>query len=153
MGRGNACVHGDYEGLFYVDYDNFNCYILDEDGNDTEEQDYDLQRELIDESIVNFKYNFIKKYPNFVLVDKWIHRDSNIILENGLFYIAIEDNEWSYAVKLLQREDLDFNAGGLQGKLYKTYLEGIKQVLFKQFNELGTYGGSWTSGTIKRDIE
>ena len=30
---------------------------------------------------------------------------------------------------------------------YKTYLEGIKECLFNQFEELG-YGGAWTSGRI-----
>ena len=63
MGRGNACIHGEFEGLFYIDYDNFTCYTVDEDGNETEERDYDLEQELVEDSIINFKYSFRKKIP------------------------------------------------------------------------------------------
>ena len=150
MGRGNACIHGEFEGLFYIDYDNFTCYTVDEDGNETEERDYDLEQELVEDSIINFKYSFRKKYPVFDFYGEK-RNGYGIILESGLFEIAIEDNEWSYAVKLLQREDLEFSAEGLQGKFYETYLKGIKECLFEQFDTLGVYSGAWTSGTIKKE--
>ena len=38
MGRGNVCVHGKYEGLYYVDYDNFYYDVTDEDDNPTGER-------------------------------------------------------------------------------------------------------------------
>jgi len=104
MGRGNACVHGEYETLFYIDYDNFICYVCDEDGNETEERDYDIESSDVDESIKQLKTS-IKNKTNMADCDYWISRDAHAILENKLFMIAIEDNEWSYAVKLLQKEE------------------------------------------------
>lgn len=40
MGRGNVCVSGDYEGLYYIDRDYFKVYMLDGDGNETDEINY-----------------------------------------------------------------------------------------------------------------
>ena len=70
-------------------------------------------------------------------------------MENDLFYIVTEDNEWSMAIKLIQKEDA---SGYLQSKTYEKYLNGIRDCLFMQFDELGVYAGPWTSGTIyKKD--
>lgn len=74
MGRGNVCVRGDYETLFYVDYDNFSVILVDSDGN-------------------------IK---------------------------------------------------GLQARHFQSYRNGLRDALFEQFEELGVYGGAWTSGRIRR---
>jgi hypothetical protein len=150
MGRGNECVHGDCEGLYYVDYDNFESYIYDfETDTETEERDYDLEREQIEESISKFKSDFMKKFKSFYKTDKWIG-DDQILLENNLFYIAVCDNQWSLCFKLLQKDDGINNFENLQSKHYRTYLNGMRDTLFNQFSELGIYSGAWTSGTIKR---
>jgi hypothetical protein len=73
-------------------------------------------------------------------------------MENQLFEIKIEDNEWSYAVKLLQKEPgYDYDYTGLQKKHYKNYLNAIKEVLLELFPSIGCYGGAWTHGTIRRE--
>ena len=36
---------------------------------------------------------------------------------------------------------------------YQTYLDGMKEILFELYEELGTYSGAWTSGTIRREKE
>jgi hypothetical protein len=151
MGRGNTCVFGEYEGLFYIDWDNFSNEYEDEHGNII--QDYDLQREEWENSLDEFISDFTRKFKSFSKCNEWISRDEKAILENKLFYIAITDNEWSMAIKLIQKEQGYYNPGNienLQAKHYKTYLEGIKECLFNQFEELGTYGGAWTSGRICR---
>ena len=84
------------------------------------------------------------------LCDQWISRYEHAILENALFYIVVEDNEWSVAIKLIQKEDWLLNLDGLQAKHYQSYLNGMKDCLFEQFDELGTYGGPWTSGRIRK---
>lgn len=149
MGRGNTCVHGNYEGLYYVDWDNFPCEYEDEDGNTI--TDYDLQGEEFKNSLRMFVKDFLKICKSFSKCDCWIGREAHAILENKLFYIAIEDNEWSIAIKLLQKDNsyID-NIAGLQAGLYKHYLDAIKKCLFNQFETLGVYGGAWTSGTITR---
>ena len=61
-------------------------------------------------------------------------------------------NEWSYAVKLIQKECwYDNHLEGLQKKHYQNYLEGIKNILLEIFPEIGCYGGAWTHGTITRE--
>jgi hypothetical protein len=152
MGRGNCCVHREYEGLFFVDWNNFSSEWEDENGNIITD-DYDFQRDEWEESLYQFISDFKKKYPSFSECDKWINREEKAILENELFYIVTEDNEWSMAIKLIQKEQDYYKNGNieaLQKKHYNNYLEGIKKCLFNQFEEIGTYCGAWTSGRIKR---
>lgn len=150
MGRGNTCVFGDFEGLYYIDWDNFSSEYEDEHGNII--HDYDFQREELECSLYQFISDFTKKFKSFSKCDKWISGDDRAILENKLFYIAVTDNEWSVAIKLIQKEQgyHDGNIENLQAKHYETYLEGMKECLFNQFEELGTYAGPWTSGRIRR---
>ena len=151
MGRGNTCVFGDYEGLYYIDWDNFNAEYEDDNGNIIE--DYDLLREEWENSLYQFISDFTQKFKSFSRCDEWIGGDNRAILENKLFYVAIADNEWSIAIKLIQKEQeyyYDGNIENLQAKHYKTYLDGIRDCLFNQFEELGTYAGPWTSGRIRR---
>jgi hypothetical protein len=151
MGKGNVCVHGEYEGLYYIDWNNFSSQYDDEDGTHTE--DYDFQRDEWETSLYEFKAGLKKKYNSFTECDEWINRDERAVLENSLFYIVVEDNEWSMAIKLVQKEQDYYSRGNivnLQAGLYKKYLNGMKDVLFEQFEELGVYGGAWTSGTIKK---
>jgi hypothetical protein len=151
MGRGNTRVFGDYEGLFYIDWDNFGAEYEDENGNIIE--DYDLQMEEWENSLEQFISDFTQRFKSFSRCDEWISGDDRAILENKLFYIAVADNEWSVAIKLIQKEQEYYDNGNienLQAKHYTTYLEGIKECLFKQFDELGTYAGPWTSGRIRR---
>lgn len=151
MGRGNACVHGEHEGLFYVDWDNFSKEHEDEDGEIV--IDYDLQRSEWEDSLWQFKKDIQRKFKKFKECDKWISRYERAVLENKLFYIVVEDNEWSMAVKLIQKEQeyyQDGNFKNLQAKLCKIYLDGIRDCLFNQFDELGVYDGVWTSGRIRK---
>lgn len=166
MGRGNTCVFGKFEGLYYVDRDYIDCYIareMNEDGEyeqkmqcdmnypeDYNDYDYDdiLSGIYYDDFIQNFTAMMEEKFKSFVSTGK----DFGTIMENNLFEIEIEDNEWSYAVKLIQKEDwYDNHLEGLQKKHYQNYLEGIKVILLDLFPSIGCYGGAWAHGTIKRE--
>ena len=143
MGRGNTCVFGDYEGLYYIDWDNFS----------SEYEDDDFWRQEWESSLHQFISDFTHRFKSFSRCDEWISGDDRAILENRLFYIAITDNEWSVAIKLIQKEQKYYDSGNLenlQAKHYKTYLDGMKECLFNQFEELGIYTGPWTSGRIRR---
>lgn len=151
MGRGNACVFGKYEGLYYVDWDNFPDEYDDEDGNPI--KDYDWQREECRNSLDEFASEFKQKYKSFSDCDGWINRNEKAVLENNLFYIVAEDNEWSIAIKLIQKKQDCYSRGNienLQKGLYQKYLDGMKECLFNQFEELGAYGGPWTSERIRK---
>ncbi|XZH79275.1 hypothetical protein ACSW8S_15490 (plasmid) [Clostridium perfringens] len=150
MGRGNSCVYGDYEGLYYIDWDNF---LYEPEENDGLMNDWECQREQFDDSMDIFKEDFIDKFKSFTDCDKWISKTEKAILENSLFYIAIEDNDWSIAIKLMQKEQdcyCEGNLANLQKRHFENYLNGIRDVLFNQFNELGVYDGPWTSGIIHK---
>lgn len=166
MGRGNVCVFGKYEGLYYVDRDYIDCYIAKEaDANgeyenkmqcdmnypeDYEAFDYDdiLSSMFYDDFIQEFTSKMEKKFKSFVATGN----DYETIMENNLFEIEVEDNEWSYAIKLVQKEDdYDNHLEGLQKKHYQNYLNGIKTILLDMFPSIGCYGGAWTHGTITRE--
>lgn len=168
MGRGNVCVHGEAEGLYYIDCDYFDTYVRVDD--ETYECESCLADELsyddltsgewsFDEALTGFTYNeiidefkenFVKLFPSFCEVEPyWIgwRNTKKVILENELFQIATEDNEWSVAVELLQKDEAPI---GLQLGLYKRYLDGIAKALLKILPTIGTYGGAWTSGHLSR---
>lgn len=165
MGRGNVCTHGKYEGLYYADRDYLDEYVSkepDEDDvynsvlqkdlsyDDFDKYDYDetLSRINYDDFIQNFTSLMENRFKSFTSTGK----DYGVIMENSLFEIEIEDNEWSYAVKLIQKEHwYDNSLEGLQKKHYQTYLNGIRDVLLELFPEIGTYSGAWTSGRLTRE--
>ena len=167
MGRGNTCTFGKYEGLYYADRDYLDCYISKEPDED-DCYDCKLLEEMEMDDFKNYDYYYsgsASNYDWFVqeFTSKMEKRfkslectgnDYGVIMENRLFEIEIEDNEWSYAVKLLQKEPKyydDFGLEGLQAKHYKNYLNGIKEVLLELFPSIGCYGGAWTHGTIKKE--
>lgn len=164
MGRGNVCVFGEYEGLYYVDRDYIDCYIANE-ADENGEFEQKMLGEMSMEDFQNYEYDpvlsglyyedFIqeftsmmeKKFKSFVSTGN----DYETVMENSLFEIDIEDNEWAYAVKLIQKESYYDNLEGLQKKHYQNYLEGIKTILLELFPSIGCYGGAWTHGTITRE--
>lgn len=165
MGRGNCCVFGKYEGLFYVDNDDLWIYHHKDNTDETKllkdvpygELDTIWQYDEIEsdltyqEFIDQFTDDMIARFPSFESCDEWMKskRDLHIRLKNKLFYVCTEDNEWSIAVELIQIDD--DRLAGLQAGLYQKYLDGIRDCLFNQFQSLGTYGCAWTSGTIYRE--
>lgn len=181
MGRGNVCTTGPYEGLYYIDSDQYTVYCRHEDyvdepdtrlaadlsydeltGNEWLKDDFGTAEEMedIERSFID---DFMRLFPSFSdrygLPDKWVRNgpwgdfSRRVILENKLFYICIEDNHWSVAVELIQREApwgfQDY--AGLQKRHYEAYLDGIKRCLLKRLPSIGTYAGAWTSGIIKRE--
>ena len=44
MGKGNVCVRGEYEGLYYIDLSNFTDKYINEDGEEV--INYDLQQNI-----------------------------------------------------------------------------------------------------------
>lgn len=167
MGRGNVCTFGVAEGLYYVDYDFLDVYskLVDEENNVWDfrmRNDVDEDGFEYDESESNwnrgefellFKIAVKSRFPSFRSVDKWISITRRAVLENKLFYIAMEDNEWSLAIELIKKggEYDGEEKVGLQMGLYRNYLKGIEEILVEMNGEVGTYAGAWTHGTIRKD--
>lgn len=169
MGRGNVCVHGKYEGLYFVDRDYLDVYTspVDEDGccegrllGELDAGDlmsgweFDRlsseanQQEMLD----RFMDGLLELAPSFERCgpDLW-DGSRRLLLENGLFYIAVENNEWSLAVELVQKEDDYHSLAGLQARHYEGYLSSMLAALLALLPSIGTYTGPWTSGRIKRE--
>ena len=179
MGRGNVSVSGRYEGLYYIDNDHFHVYRRDEPGAECPETRLmgDLSYDELtgsewlydewgtgeeeDDILECFISSFVRMFPSFKrpMKETWIKNGSwgplsrRVILESKLFYIAVEDNEWSLAVELVQKEEpwgLPWMEN-LQKRLYQKYLDGMKKALLNRLPGIGTYSGAWTSGRIKRE--
>lgn len=177
MGRGNVCVTGQYEGLFYIDNDDITVYRRETDGDEPEfcllrsldyssvtggEWSYDeFESRWREEDVLEgFMDSFGHMFPSFSRTqgDVWIktgaygYYERRVIMENNLFYIALEDNEWSLAVELIQKEDpYDNHLNGLQSRHYLRYLDGMKRCLLELLPSIGIRTGAWTSGLIKRE--
>ena len=88
----------------------------------------DLATELEEEDILEcFTANFLQMFPSFKRVrpERWISRSQQAILESPLFYICLEDNEWSLAVELIQKEPPWCQSyAGLQSRHYQSLSKG-----------------------------
>lgn len=171
MGRGNVCTHGKYEGLYFIDRDYIDVYTA----LSPEEEDCCLVKTLgdlsceefqsgawtfdevasgdaVDQVLEAFMETFQKRFPSFerFAPETW-KGGRQLLLQNGLFLVAVEDNEWSLAVELLQKEDDYRSLEGLQSRQYQRYLDGMRDALLEQLPSIGTYTCPWTSGTITRE--
>lgn len=171
MGRGNVCVTGQYEGLYFIDRDCFDVYRRNDEYSEEPEvrlaKDLSYQEitspdwiwdewgtgEELDDVLECFIDSFTRRFKSFQRENgnRWIDREIRVLMENKLFVIGLEDNEWSMAVKLIQKEDPYNELVGLQSKHYQGYLDGMKRALLERLPSIGTYTGAWTSGTIKRE--
>ena len=164
MGKNNVCVVGPCEGLYYIDNDYIHAYHRSDDASEIKllgELDYceltsgswifdDMESQWNWENALStLKANLMERFSSFSECDAWVSRNEDAILENSLFYVAVEDNQWSMAIKLLQKKD-DKRIAGLQARHYRNYLDGILSALLSMFESVGTYNGPWTSGTISR---
>ena len=93
-------------------------------------------------------------FPNFCKTcpDLWISRSQKAILESPLFYLCLEDNNWSLAVELIQKEPPQGRSyTALQARCYQRYLTGIARCLLNHLPGVGLYTGPWTSGRLRRE--
>ena len=109
-----------------------------------------VQQEVLD----SFTSDFLRMFPNFskTCPDLWISRSQKAILESPLFYLCLEDNNWSLAVELIQKEPPQGRSyAALQARCYQRYLTGIARCLLNHLPSVGLYTGPWTSGRLRRE--
>lgn len=121
MGRGNYYASGDHAAQWYVDYE---PDILEDAFREIEE-----------------------RFASFYKQDKWFRRDSHILLENGLFYVGIADNESTIAVFLSSKDN--GITDGLAAQHFRAYEKGILDILLSFFGEVYVPTSSWTSQKIQ----
>lgn len=171
MGKGNVCVFQKYEDLLYVDRSYIDTVFV-KDGDDyTVMTEHDAKAEGLEydfndwdeiatiDTLNEFKEQFMtyiesnsgfKRVPRFSKCSNRLYREAELLMENGLYEIALQDNEWSYAILLVRKENEygDNSLEGLQKKHFDGYFKLLKEALFDQVDELGIYNGAWTSKTL-----
>jgi hypothetical protein len=166
MGRGNVYVTGSYEGLFYIDNDDLQVWR--KDGPDGKEPEIRMMADIsldelvaddwyVDEIESSYKEEDVlrcfcaelrKLCPSFQPAansNVWLGNERRVILENELFYICVEDNEWSLAVELIQKDGYsDCQSAwlaGLQKRRYRGYLDDMKKALLARLPSIGVRTG------------
>jgi hypothetical protein len=159
MGRGNTQV-ADNEVIYYVDYDNFKTFIQDEDGNDTDERDYDMESMLFDDWVLEFQDLAIFR-SHFEKEKRWVG-DARVLLSNKHFDIVIIDNEWSIGVALIRRDIDDYYKYTYvteqeeaaykkeQDDLFDKYNNLLLDALYELVSELRVPNGAWMSSKFER---
>jgi hypothetical protein len=159
MGRGNTRV-ADNEAIYYVDYNNFQAFIQDENGNDTTERDYDMESMLFEDWFLQFQDLSIFT-PHFEKEKKWIG-EGRVLLSNKHFHIVLIDNEWSIAVALIRRNVDDYykytyvtdkeakDYAKEQDDLFDKYNNLLLDALYELVSELRVPNGAWMSSLFER---
>jgi hypothetical protein len=153
MGRGNVQVEQG-EAIYYIDNSYFEAYIIDEDGNETLERDYDFEQERYDDFIINLTHNEILK-KDFVIDNDW-KNDFRFILSNDYYTIAIVDNQWSSGIALLKKEEVYYFTEDEtklfyeeQKKSFDNYNKLLLKALYELTNELYIPNGAWLSKKLE----
>ena len=139
MGKANVHPTGEYEGVYYVDFENLLSYTKKDDETERktlknispwEMSDYEFDDVESQMNLENYRATLVdalkKRFPSFKEPVGWYVGipGKHILLENDLFYIAVEDNEWSEAVELLQKEENSVSGyENLQKRHYQNYIQ------------------------------
>jgi hypothetical protein len=159
MGRGNTQV-ADNEVIYYVDYDNFQAFVQDEDGHDTTERDYEMESMLFDDWLLQFQDSSILS-PHFEKEKSWIG-EGRVLLSNKYYQIVAIDNEWSIGVALIRRDIDDYYKYTYvteqeeaaykkeQEDLFDKYNNLLLDALYELVSELRVPNGAWMSSKFER---
>lgn len=148
------------EGLFFVNLNDLliyhkkrqvNNFCLKKDIPFGEEDNYIIDKEKSQYRYDCFKEKFCTEMQNRCQSLKPGKPDKNfpntskqkLLLENKLFRIVFENNQWSIAIKLLRKEDAN---QGISQQTFDTFLKHTKEALLMQIPEIYVRNGSW--GTI-----
>lgn len=172
MGKGNVSVHGPYEAVYYISNSFLHVYREDEPYKEEPEVrllndipccELDTCRWLFDEEgsmneeadvleciVDTLGHRFRSMTP--VLGEKWVSRTQRVIMENELFAIAVEDNENSLAVELLQKEvKYDERILSFQKRHFERYRDALRDAMLERVPEISFPTSAWTSGTIRAE--
>lgn len=147
------------EGLYYVHYNDIYIFQSVKDNsavtanNIPEEnaEDYEFRLELSQQNYENFRTTLTKDlltaFPSFQEDDRYLNKSmtQRAIVSNALFTVSLEDSEWAVAVKLTRNKKANT---GLQAQMYSSFLHGLRNALFAQFETIYIRNGSWGATPI-----
>lgn len=146
-------------GLYYVDYNEIyrfhkkNSDVLlkqneiPEDDASSYEFDQEASQKYFNDFIMSFQTSFCSHFSSMHPVDRY-DKKKHIIAENKLFQIILEDNNWSVAVELLPVKKSN---EGLQNQMFNSFLTGMKNALFEQFDTIYVRDASWSQIPITKN--
>lgn len=142
------------EQLYYIDFEEVYQYHhknnktqkkcgtdLTADEKDDYIFDLNASQEAFNQFVNTFRSVFTQNYKSFQSVDEYRGRNKqHIILANNMFEIAIENNDWSFAVELLRKPVKN----NLQDTLFETFKTGLEHTLKGFFQTIYIRTGSWS---------
>lgn len=160
----NNCTVDPGEGLFYINQKYLNIYHRKDDPTITlpeneiqtekaDEYEYDqqLSQNRFDEIKNQFLTAYQKRYKSMKSIDTWnTKKKRHIMLENDMFYVAFEDNDWSIAVELLYKQKV--KSPEYQARIAPSFKRSMRNILLTILPEIELRTGSWTSKTITKQI-
>lgn len=149
------------DALYFVHYDTVELYKNKHNPLDIrpkadipagKEADYKFDAETsqkkYDEYIDTFCRLMRRRLPSLKPVQNTERSRRKILLQNSMFSIAVEDNNWSFAVELLSRPECPYKS--LQKHHFASFVKGMQDCLFILFNEIYVRTGSWTADPITK---
>lgn len=113
------------------------------------EFDYDQSQTYWQDFLSYLKEEIRKRHPEFEECDEHFN-EKHFVLESPLFGIATEDNEWSAAIELLSKTNVNRQS---QIEPFKQLYEELKDILLDWVPEIYIRTGPWTSYTVKRQVQ
>jgi hypothetical protein len=111
--------------------------------------DLPLSQQNYDVWLEKFRDAMQKRYKSYHKIDKYLKRDQRIVLENNMFQVIIEDNEWSFAVELISVPHCPYPA--FQKHLFPQFFKGMREILFTITETIYIRNGSWIAEPFTAD--
>ena len=163
MKQGNCNVQPN-ETLFYVAWDDIALYENKTNKTDIrlrqeipqgEEDNYAYSQISSQDNFENFKTWFLarmqKQFKSMHPCDYWLGRSKHVILENKLFMIALEDNDWSLAIELLRIGRKQPNLKGLQNQMFQNFVNGLRNNLLTYFPVIYIRTGNYLAQPVTKN--
>lgn len=152
------------DGLYYIHYDDVNVYQSKNDPSvlvskkeipQNKEDEYVLNLEKSQEQyntwLQHFTTAMMRRFRSYKKIDTYLKTDRRLVLQNKMFCVIIENNDWSFAVELISLPNCPYKV--LQRHLFPTFLSGMREILFSLNDTIYVRNGSWSAKPITRNTE
>jgi hypothetical protein len=111
-------------------------YVMDEDGNVTDEHDEWQGQDDWDWFVESIKNDATEKWSSFSECDEWVGREDHAILENNFAYIGVSEYCGLAAVWLLPKTEALLNTGYSEDSAMANLSENWCKRIAKNFEKL-----------------
>lgn len=147
--------------LYYVDYAHIDVYVNKNDKKDIKigkdeialnnPDIYQFDETLTQAQFDKFKQEFInamqQQHKSLKTTDKTV-KGVHHLLENDMFIVAMEDNNWSVGVELLNKPK--YENENLREHVLPNFATNMRNILLDLIGEIHIRTGSWTTEIITK---